>query len=379
MSAHGKRHERIAIQRADLQALVVALGEAGYDVVGPQVRDGAVMLDRIDSVDQLPAGWTDVQTNGSYRLEKKAGPGLFHYVVGPASWKQFLHPPALRLFSATRRGAGFDVAEDKAPAKPFAFFGVRPCDLSAIAIQGRVFLNQTFPDAHYGQRRKGLFVVAVNCGRAGGTCFCASLKTGPRATTGFDIALTEVAKDDHHYFVAEVGSERGAAILAKVPGKRASDEQAREADALVAQAARHMGRSLDTTGLKESIYQNLEHPRWSNVTDRCLACANCTLVCPTCFCSTVEESTDLAGTKAERWRKWDSCFTMDFSYIHGGSVRTSIRSRYRQWLTHKMASWLDQFGTCGCVGCGRCITWCPAGIDITEEAKAVRGDARKPA
>jgi ferredoxin len=91
----------------------------------------------------------------------------------------------------------------------------------------------------------------------------------------------------------------------------------------------------------------------------------------------VTDTTDLTGAVSERTRVWDSCFTASFSYVHGGSVRATIRSRYRQWLTHKLATWFDQFGTSGCVGCGRCITWCPVGIDITEEAAAIRATARK--
>jgi formate hydrogenlyase subunit 6/NADH:ubiquinone oxidoreductase subunit I len=140
----------------------------------------------------------------------------------------------------------------------------------------------------------------------------------------------------------------------------------------VANAAAQMGRVMDTSDIKELLYRNYEHPRWDNVAGRCLTCANCTNVCPTCFCTTVEDVTDLTGQQAERRRRWDSCFTMDFSYIHGGSIRASTKSRYRQWMTHKLATWIDQFGTSGCVGCGRCITWCPVGIDITEEVAAIR-------
>src|SRR6185295_19043097 len=139
------------------------------------------------------------------------------------------------------------------------------------------------------------------------------------------------------------------------------------------------GRRMDTADIKELLYRNQEHPRWDDVADRCLGCANCTLACPTCFCGSVEDVSDLSGDTAERWRRWDSCFTLDHSYLHGGSVRASIRSRYRQWLTHKVASWIDQFGTSGCVGCGRCITWCPVGIDITEEVAAIRATDRGPA
>ncbi|MBF0393567.1 MAG: 4Fe-4S dicluster domain-containing protein, partial [Alphaproteobacteria bacterium] len=118
--------------------------------------------------------------------------------------------------------------------------------------------------------------------------------------------------------------------------------------------------------------RNREHPRWDEVAKRCLTCGNCTMVCPTCFCTTVDDVTDLGGTRTERVRSWDSCFTLDFSYIHGGSVRNEGSSRYRQWITHKLSSWHDQFGSSGCVGCGRCITWCPVGIDITEEVGAIR-------
>jgi Fe-S-cluster-containing hydrogenase component 2 len=133
-----------------------------------------------------------------------------------------------------------------------------------------------------------------------------------------------------------------------------------------------MGRSLDIDGLEEAIIRGLEQPRWDDVASRCLACGNCTLVCPTCFCTTMEDWTDLSGASAERRRKWDSCFSMDFSYIYGGHIRRTVRARYRQWLTHKLATWREQFGTAGCVGCGRCIAWCPAGIDITEEARTFR-------
>lgn len=96
------------------------------------------------------------------------------------------------------------------------------------------------------------------------------------------------------------------------------------------------------------------------------------MVCPTCFCSSVHDVADLSGDNVERIRQWDSCFNLDFSYTKGGTVRDNTRSRYRQWLTHKLASWQDQFDSLGCVGCGRCITWCPVGIDLTEEVQAIR-------
>jgi sulfhydrogenase subunit beta (sulfur reductase) len=259
----------------------------------------------------------------------------------------------------------------------YAFVGVRSCELRAIAIQDRVFLEGPYVEPSYQARREKTFIIAINCAEAGGTCFCVSMKSGPRATFGFDLALTEVLERSAHYFVTEVGSEQGHDLLKDVPHRDATPAEQEKSEAIVAKTATQMGRTMDTVGIKELLYANLEHPRWDDVAARCLSCGNCTMVCPTCFCTTVEDHSDLSGNQAERWRRWDSCFTMDFSYLHGGSVRATSRSRYRQWMTHKLATWIDQFGSSGCVGCGRCITWCPVAIDITEEVKAIRESRTK--
>ena len=227
-------------------------------------------------------------------------------------------------------------------------------------------------DPLYRAHRERALLVAVNCGQAGRTCFCASMNTGPRAESGFDLALTEILEDGRHAFTVEAGSDRGRDICQMLPMEKAGAVDLEASARCTERAVQQMGRSMNVKGVPELLARNLEHPRWEDVASRCLACANCTMVCPTCFCSTVEDTTDLTGDHAERWRSWDSCFTMDFSHVHGGSVRTSTKARYRQWLTHKLSTWHDQFGTSGCVGCGRCITWCPVGIDLTEEVAVIR-------
>lgn len=371
-------NDRVVVEREHIQQLFVTLTSKGYQVVGPTVRDNAIVYDTLTSVADLPIGYTDEQDGGTYRLKKRADEALFGYVVGPQSWKKFLYPPVMRLWQARREGNGFEIIPENQEAPKLAFIGVRSCELHAIAIQDRVFMKAGFTDPTYQSRRNNMCIVAVNCGQAGGTCFCTSMETGPKATAGFDVALTEVLDANRHYFVVEVGTELGAELLQTVLHREAGRDEIQLAEDIVANTAEHMGRSMDTTGIKDLLYRNMEHPRWDNVATRCLTCSNCTMVCPTCFCATVEDVTDLAGEHAERWRKWDSCFTMDFSYIHGGSIRTSTKSRYRQWMTHKLATWIDQFGTSGCVGCGRCITWCPVGIDITEEVRAIRGSESAP-
>lgn len=363
--------DRVVLQRQDLQTLFALLQQAGYELVGPTIREGAIAYDTLSSLEDLPIGWTDEQSGGTYRLKRRGDQALFGYAVGPHSWKKYLFPPQVRLWQAERKGQEITINAELPEAPKRAFIGVRSCELHAIAIQDQVFLHGEVVDPHYQSRRQDNFVIAVNCGQAGGTCFCVSMQTGPQATSGFDLALTEVLKPTH-YFVVEVGSEAGREMLQAVPYTIATSNDQEIAQQIVAETAQHMGRTMPTEGIKELLYNNLEHPRWDDVASRCLTCANCTMVCPTCFCSTVEDTNDLTGDHAERWRQWDSCFTMDFSYLHGGSVRVSTKSRYRQWMTHKLASWIDQFGTSGCVGCGRCITWCPVGIDITEEVKAIR-------
>ena len=355
-----------------LQALIDALVGRGYQVIGPVVRDGAIVYDTIKGVADLPAGWTDLQAAGRYRLQPRTDGALFGFAVGPHSWKRFLQPPVETLWTIHQGEQGVRISSAATTVPKLAFLGVRACELHAIAIQDRVLRDGPYPDTTYAMRRQDAFVIAVNCGQAGGTCFCVSMQTGPKANSGFDLALTELLEGDRHRFLVEVGSDTGAELLEQLPSRQASDAECAAAEAVVAHTATQMGRSLDTNDIKELLQSNLDHPRWDEVAQRCLTCGNCTMVCPTCFCTTVEDHSDLNGSSAERVRKWDSCFTIDFSYLHGGSVRSTARSRYRQWMTHKLASWFDQFGTSGCVGCGRCITWCPVGIDITQEAAAIR-------
>ncbi len=370
------------IDRAGLDALLSLLQHKGYVTVGPTVRSNAIVLERITSTADLPCGWTDRQTGGTYRLERRDDDALFSYVVGPQSWKKYLFPPHLRLWTAERGKKGLQVREAESPAASghpsrLALIGMRACDLAAMEIQDKVFLQGAYLDPHYREQREHLFLVAVNCTQPGGTCFCASMHTGPRATHGFDLVLTEILSVDNHVFLIEAGSERGAKILDQLKTDEATKRDISVADEALRMAETSMGRTLETAGLKELLAANVDHPRWDATGQRCLTCGNCTQVCPTCFCSTVEDTTSLDGASAERWRRWDSCFTVDFSYIHGGSIRTSAKARYRQWMTHKLSNWIDQFGMSGCVGCGRCITWCPVGIDITEEAQAIRDQQPK--
>ena len=361
----------VIIRKDSLQSLIDILLADGYQVIGPRYVDDAIALENIARLEDLPAGLHDRQDGGVYRIERAGDEALFGHGPGPQGWKRYLYPPVERLWKAQRSGEGFAIEDETSEIPKYAFLGVRACDLRAMDIQDAVFDEGRGVDPRYMARRRASLVIAVNCTRAGGTCFCASMETGPRVGGGFDLALTEIVDVGRHEFLVEVGSDIGAAVLARVDQRAASGSDLKRADAAISEAAASMGREM-VPDAAELLARNLENPHWDEVAKRCLSCGNCTMVCPTCFCTTVEDTTDLAGESAERWRKWDSCFSVEFSYIHGGSIRRETAARYRQWITHKLSTWHEQFGTSGCVGCGRCITWCPVGIDITEEARAIR-------
>ncbi|HEX9853961.1 MAG TPA: 4Fe-4S dicluster domain-containing protein [Acidimicrobiia bacterium] len=362
------------VDRSDIGSLFDVLVEEGYTIVGPTIRDDAIVYDELSGVEDLPIGWTDTQDGGTYRLRRRHDEALFGYAVGPHSWKKYLFPPRTELLQIKRTNGSLVFSESDLPTVRYAFLGARACELAAIDIQDRVFMG-AMVDRTYANVRREAFTVGVNCAVAGGTCFCVSMETGPRCTSGYDLVMTEVIDSRRHEFVIEAGTERGEQVLDRLPGRLADRADETAIGEIVAHTAESMGRAMDTAGIKELLYENSDHPRWDDVAERCLACTNCTLVCPTCFCSTTEDTSALDGAAAARSRRWDSCFTLDFSKLHDVPVRSSTRSRYRQWMTHKLASWYDQFGSSGCVGCGRCITWCPVGIDITEEVAAIRADS----
>jgi sulfhydrogenase subunit beta (sulfur reductase) len=366
------------LEAPQLQQLIEALQRQGYVVLGPTLRQGDLVYADVRGAADLPVGWRDEEEAGSFRLIKGENQGFFGCRVGQHSWKQFLFPPDLLLWQAQREKGSWRLEVPPMSGAPYAFLGVRACDLAALEVHDRVFARGRYPDPVYKERRDQAFMVAVNCTRSGGTCFCASLGTGPRATSGFDLALTEILADGRHFFLAEVGTKRGGDILGTVTRQPATKAEVAAAERLVAAAAQNQTRVLDRSGLQEFLYDNFENPHWDVVTKRCLTCGNCAITCPTCFCHNYQDSLDVTGQVAERRRHWEVCFSVDHSYIHGGAIRPSPRSRYRQWLTHKLGTWVDQFGCLGCIGCGRCITWCPVGIDITQEVRSLKAAAVKP-
>jgi len=359
--------DRSYLARQDLQTLLDTLTTEGYRTVGPQVRDGAIQYDDLAHAQELPQGWTDDQAPGHYRLSRIESPRCFAWATGPQGLKPFLFASSEVLWHSARGADGrLTFSVPTVDHRPIALIGARACDLAALELQDRHFLGG-IRDPYYAARRLRLLVVAVHCAYPADTCLCASTGDGPRASGGFDLALGEL---DDGYLV-EIGSERGAQIAQRLPLQAAHEAQCRQADAETDEAARRQFRRLPSRNLHDALFARLDHPRWDQVAARCLACGNCTSVCPTCFCHAEHDAPELGGATSTHVREWDSCFSTGHSQLHGFIVRPETRHRYRQWLTHKLGSWHEQYGRSGCVGCGRCITWCPVGIDLVEEVQVI--------
>jgi sulfhydrogenase subunit beta (sulfur reductase) len=371
---------RMFIPKAALGVMIETLNSQGYAVIAPTLRRDVVKLRPITGSDEIARGLRDVQDGGHYRLEESDEDLFFEYVVGPDSAKSYFFPARQELFALDMESDRFVLHQSRVQTPKLALFGLRPCDLAAIRVQDRVFAGrepagqtQCEAELYYRRVRAQSMLIAINCTRPGGTCFCYSMGTGPKAVEGFDVAMTELRSG----FVMEAGSETGRSLLRELPVRDPSLAELELADLKMELASEHMGRMLDTRGIVELLDRNIQHVQWDEVAARCLSCGNCTMVCPTCFCSTVSDSSDLPVRRAMRTRHWESCFTHQFSYTTTGPHRHTIRGRYRHWMRHKLGTWWEQFGSSGCVGCGRCITWCPVGIDLTEETAAIRGSSPK--
>ena len=353
---------RYLLRHKDFDFFIQAFKTCGYQTLGPTVRDHAIVYDEIASSDELPAGIGDAQEPGTYRLKQRNDGAFFGYTVSPFSWKLFLDPPRQKLFSVKKDG--MVIQETVSDEKPMALIGVKACELAAIKIQDRIYLEGAFVNPVYKKKRETCLIVGVHCYEAGKSCFCASMGSGPNFQEGCDLLLTEFVEE--RYFAVEAASDKGGDFIKQLNLEQAPEDIEEKIRGQLEQTTKQISRKLDAESARKVLKNNPESSIWDEVADQCLSCANCTLACPTCFCSTVEDTVDLTGEHAERWKSWDSCFTLNFSYINGGAVRQTTKSRYRQWLTHKLSNWHEQFNTSGCVGCGRCITWCPVGIDFTE-------------
>ncbi|MCX7914130.1 MAG: 4Fe-4S dicluster domain-containing protein [Thermodesulfovibrionales bacterium] len=359
---------RAKIKKEDLVYLFLEL-KGTHKIIGPKVSNNVIVLSEIDFED-LPLGYRDLQSQGSYKLIKSDESTMFGYSVSADSFKRFLNPPNVEIlsFKTSKRGLSFKPLTYQ--GKPLAFFGIRSCDREALRLYDKVFLEGLERDFYYNSIRQNLILIALNCINPGDNCFCASISTGPEVKGSFDLLITEL--DD--CLLIESGSSFGDRLIKVLPQESVNETHMTKKKLVLEKCMGMFKKKISFNKLPDLIYKNIENPRWQEIAKRDLECGNCTQVCPTCFCSTTYDSVMLNGISKKiteisgrKIRVWDSCFSRNFARVHGGNFRLSRKARYRHWFAHKLAYSLEQFSLPGCVGCGRCITWCPMGIDLTQE------------
>jgi len=363
---------RFFLKRENFQELIGFLKSDGYKTIGPKVKDGAIVYDEVHTITDFPLGVQDEQSPGTYKLIGTGNGRWFSWANGPQNLKPILFAPREHLWKATRNEKKkIEFTQVIPESEHIAVIGVRACDLAALALQDQHFLQMEYQDPYYKARRENLFVVAINCTHSAETCFCASTGDGPEVKMGYDLSLVELDNG----FIIMSGSDQGEKILNRINLPTATEQQLLSARQQIENAAKKQKRTLSGRNLRNSLFEQLDNPQWQKTAERCLSCGNCTSVCPTCFCHSEHEDVTLDAKETSHYRQWSSCFTQEHSYLHGLVIRADTKMQYRQWLTHKLGSWHEQYGRSGCVGCGRCIAWCPAGIDLTEVAYAICGDA----
>lgn len=243
--------------------------------------------------------------------------------------------------------------------------GIHPCDMHAILYLDRVFLNG-FIDPHYKMRRENSILIAINCSQVLENCFCSSVGTGPylKVHSGYDMVLTDLGDD----YLVEIKSSRAFNIKGKEANPEIFKLKSEKEKTLLNSFRKH----IDVKGIDELFIKNLDHPVWSITADeRCLSCSNCVMVCPTCFCYDIIDEMDMNLKEIIRFRQLDACQDIKFAKVHGGNYRQRRSSRLRQFVMHNL-NYTSQYGLIKTVGCGRCITWCPTKIDLTEITKEIQ-------
>ncbi len=358
------------LPRNQFQSLLDVLMRKGYTLLGPSIRQGAIVYDHFTSVEELPVGVTDEQQAGRYQLQKTEDSRFFSWAAAAQSIKPLCFSASEVLWQSTTSSDGhLKFSETRPKTTPIAVIGAKACDIAALHLQDKHFLQQDYIDPYYEQRRKNVFLVAVDCSHPAETCFCHSTGDGPEAKP-VDINLVEL----NDGFLISAGSERGQLIADTLPLQQANQKQLTQKSAQHQAAIAKQTRHLPVGDIQNSLKNRQEHSHWDDIGQRCLACGNCTAVCPSCFCHSEHDQSALGSQTVSHLRQWDSCFNQNHSYIHGIVIRAESKTRYRQWMTHKFSSWIEQYGRAGCTGCGRCISWCPVGIDITRELAVLCGD-----
>jgi len=333
------------IGKTELINFLAGLGSK-YDVFAPVKKDGAICFEPLSSAEDV----------------------VFDYPNSLKTPKEFFFPQAEVLF--TFQGAERQTDKPAANTKPQVLFGLRPCDSKALLLLDSVFDQEDYQDPYYIEKRKNMVLIGLACTNPQSTCFCTSVGGGPFDKEGLDILVTKL--DDNRCYV-EILTEKGKQLIAEDSSfKTVEKPDTKQVESVKKEAEAKIPTKVALEGLKEKLDGIFDSPLWDRIHEKCLGCAVCTYLCPTCHCFALLD--EKVSSNGQRIRNWDSCmfpiFTLEAS---GHNPRVSNRERMRQRIMHKFNYFVKNFGQTACVGCGRCLINCPVNMDIREIIETIKG------
>ena len=305
-----------------------------YDVFAPVKKEEGILFSKIDKADDMYPSYSNTKN----------------------SVKEFLLPQLEELFRFAKKGNSNEIIDVKEKKRRSLLFGVRPCDGKAVAMLDKVFL-ENIPDSYYKSRLENTFVIGMACDTPLQTCFCTSVGGGPFSTEGLDALFVEL---EEKYLIIPVTKQCEKLF---VHFDNASKEDIKEAEKLKKNAEKRLKPVFEIEGIKEKLDEMFESSIWDEIYQKCIKCGICTYLCPACHCFDVQDET--IGEKGCRVRNWDSCMFPKFTlHASGHNPRPTQKERWRQRIMHKFNYLKENTGLYGCVGCGRCVEYCPVNLDI---------------
>lgn len=328
------------IEKSAIAALIDALLETHW-VFAPVEREGVLGFERLRNSDAVVL---DVQNT-------RQAP------------KEVFFPRSETLFTY-QDGAVTPVP----PAQDVrVVLGIRPCDARSAVLLDKVFDGADYQDPYYVNRRRNTVLVGFACSDPLSTCFCTAVGGGPFSVEGLDLLWTDLGER----YLVETLTERGEALVAGHPQfRQAAQEDTSQKETIAARAGGMVG-GPDVQGVRETLDTLYDDPFWDELHQKCLGCAACSYLCPTCHCFDIADERVEAGGR--RVRNWDSCqFALFTQHGSGHNPRHSGKERMRQRVMHKFNYFVENFGEIACVGCGRCVRACPVNMDIRAVIEAIR-------
>ena len=329
----------LKLNKKDLKPFLQSLMDE-YDLFAPvQLTEGVSVYKKVDHPDEVDLTHPNPQK----------------------PMKEVFFPQSETMFRYEKVGEQNQVVSTEEVKRERIILGARPCDIQAVSLMDEVFSGKEYTDVYYINKRNITTIIGMACGHPFSTCFCSSTGGGPFLRNGSDLFFIDLGES----FLVEFLTGKGMTFQKNKFFGEASTEEINLAKALEEKALHKTDASVPVKGIEKRLDLMAESPFWDRVHEKCIGCRVCTYLCPTCHCFDIVD--EALTNKGQRVRNWDSCLSSLYSLeTSGHNPRPTNRERTRQRIMHKFNYFPKNFGRIACVGCGRCILYCPVHFDIRQ-------------